>query len=130
MITVFKVIIESFRQAWQSLVGNKLRSFLSLLGISIGIFCIIGVLSAVDSLEDNVRSSFDKLGNDVIYVDRFTWAEDPGDNYWKWMKRPRPSYNDFKAIQTKVKSADMASFFTVVGGKTAKYRSSSVEGGF
>jgi len=56
MITILKVIQESFRQAWQSLVGNKLRSFLSLLGISIGIFCIIGVLSAVDSLEDNVRS--------------------------------------------------------------------------
>lgn len=130
MVTLIKVILESFRQAWQSLVGNKLRSFLSLLGISIGIFCIIGVLSAVDSLEDNVRSSFDKLGNDVIYVDRFTWAEDPGNNYWKWMKRPRPSYKDFKAIQTKVKGADMASFFTVVGGKTAKYRSSSVEGGF
>ncbi len=130
MITILKVIQESFRQAWQSLVGNKLRSFLSLLGISIGIFCIIGVLSAVDSLEDNVRSSFDKLGNDVIYVDRFSWAEDPGNNYWKWMKRPQPSYKDFKAIQTKVKSADMTSFYTVVGGKTVKYRSNNVEGSF
>ena len=130
MITILKVITESFRQAWQSLMGNKLRSFLSLLGISIGIFCIIGVLSAVDSLEDNVRASFDKLGNDVIYVDRFSWAEDPGQNYWKWMKRPQPSYNDFKAIQTKVKSAEMTSFYTVVGVKTAKYRSNSVEGGF
>lgn len=130
MITILKVIQESFRQAWQSLVGNKLRSFLSLLGISIGIFCVIGVLSAVDSLEDNVRSSFDKLGNDVVYVDRFSWAEDPGQNYWKWMKRPNPSYNDFKAIQTKVKSADMTSFYTVVGVKTAKYRSNSVEGSF
>jgi len=130
MITILKVIQESFRQAWQSLVGNKLRSFLSLLGISIGIFCVIGVLSAVDSLEDNVRSSFDKLGNDVVYVDRFSWAEDPGMNYWKWMKRPQPSYKDFKAIQTKVKSADMTSFYTVVGIKTAKYRSNSVEGSF
>ena len=130
MVTIVKVILESFRQAWQSLVSNKLRSFLSLLGISIGIFCIIGVLSAVDSLEDNVRSSFDKLGNDVIYVDRFSWSEDPGQNFWKWMKRPQPSYKDFKAIETKVKSADMASFYTVVGIKTAKYRSNNVEGGF
>ena len=130
MITILKVIQESFRQAWQSLTGNKLRSFLSLLGISIGIFCIIGVLSAVDSLEDNVRSSFDKLGNDVIYVDRFSWAEDPGQNYWKWMKRPQPSYKDYKAIQTKVQTAEMTSFYTVVGMKTIKYRSNSVEGGF
>ncbi|MEM6320050.1 MAG: ABC transporter permease [Bacteroidota bacterium] len=130
MVTLVKVFIESCRQAWQSLVGNKLRSFLSLLGISIGIFCIIGVLSAVDSLEDNVRASFDKLGNDVIYVDQFSWAEDPGQNYWKWMRRPQPSYKDFKAIQTKVDAADYTSFFTVVGAKTAKYRSNSVEGGY
>ncbi len=130
MITIIKVITESFRQAWQSLMSNKMRSFLSLLGVSIGIFCIIGVLSAVDSLEDNVRSSFDKLGNDVIYVDRFTWAEDPGHNYWKWMRRPKPNHKDFRAIQTKVKSADLVSYFVVVGIKTAKYKSSSVEGGF
>lgn len=130
MITLLKVITESFRQAWQSLVGNKLRSFLSLLGISIGIFCIIGVWSAVDSLEDNVRGSFDKLGNDVIYVDRFSWSEDPGDNFWKWMKRPQPSYKDYQAIRTKVKSAALTSFYTVVGIKTAKYKSNNVEGGF
>ena len=130
MITLLKVIKESFLQAWQSLFANKLRSFLSLLGISIGIFCIIGVLSAVDSLEDNVRSSFDKLGNDVVYIDRFSWAEDPGANYWKWMKRPSPSFKDFQAIKTRVKTADYTSFYTVVGIRTAKYRSNSVEGGF
>ena len=130
MITIIKVITESFWQAWQSLVANKMRSFLSLLGVSIGIFCIIGVLSAVDSLEDNVRSSFDKLGNDVIYVDRFTWAEDPGHNYWKWMRRPQPNHKDFRAVQTKVKAADLVSYFVVVGIKTVKYKSSNVEGGF
>ena len=128
MITLIKVITESFRQAWQSLMANKLRSFLSLLGISIGIFCIIGVLSAVDSLEDNVRSSFDKLGNDVIYVGRFSWAEDPGQNYWKWMKRPHPSYKDFEAVQTRLETAEYTSFHSAIGIKTAKYRSNSVEG--
>ena len=68
MRTILKIIRESILQAFQQLSGNKLRTFLSLLGISIGIFCIIGVLSAVDSLEDNVRGSLDKLGNDVVYV--------------------------------------------------------------
>ena len=55
MQTIIKVIIESISQAVQQLVGNKLRSFLSLLGITSGIFCIIGVFSAVDSLENNIR---------------------------------------------------------------------------
>ncbi len=48
---VLKVVYESIVQALQQLTGNKLRSFLSLLGVTIGIFCIIGVRSAVDSLE-------------------------------------------------------------------------------
>lgn len=124
-----KIIAESFRQAWQSLVANKLRSFLSLLGISIGIFCIIGVLSAVDSLEANLRTSFDQLGQDVIYVNRFSWTEDPKQNYWKWMKRPQPSFKDFQAIKTKVETAELVGLFTSLGFKTAKYRSNSVEGG-
>lgn len=54
-------------------MANKLRSFLEfLLGVTIGIFCIIGVKSAVNSLEDNIRNSMSKLGNDVIYIDKFS----------------------------------------------------------
>ena len=49
------LIKESFLFARQSLVANKLRSFLSLLGITIGIFAIILVFTIVDSLENNIR---------------------------------------------------------------------------
>lgn len=59
----FRILSESLHQAKQQLVGNKLRSFLTLLGITIGIFCVIAVLSAVDSLENNILESFEKLGN-------------------------------------------------------------------
>ena len=97
--TLIKVIFESFRQAFQSLISNKMRSFLSLLGICIGIFCIIGVLSAVDSLEDYVRMSFDRIGSDVVYIQKFSWEEDPERNYWKWMKRPNPDYSDYEALK-------------------------------
>jgi len=55
----FKFLSESVVMALQQLAGNKLRSFLSLLGIVIGIWSIISVLSAVDSLEMNIRGSFD-----------------------------------------------------------------------
>lgn len=124
-----KILFEAARQAIQSLVAHKLRSFLSLLGIAIGIFCIVGVLSVVDSLEDNISASFDKLGQDVIYVNRFSWTEDPGQNYWKWMKNPQPSYKDFQAIKTKVRAARLVSLYTNIGKKVAKFRSTSVEGG-
>lgn len=127
MITLLKIINESIRQAFQQLAGNKLRSFLSLLGITIGILCIVGVQSAVDSLEANIRGSFEKLGDDVIYIQKMPWNEDPGENWWKYMRRPNPSYNDYKAIKAKVKTAGLVDYHVFIGSKTIKYRSSSVD---
>ena len=70
-IFLSKIIKESFNQAFGQIIGNKLRSSLSLLGITIGVVCIVGVQAMVDSLETNVRSSLQKLGDDVIYVMKF-----------------------------------------------------------
>ena len=93
-----------------------MRTFLSLLGIMIGIFCIIAVQAAVDSLENNIRGSFEKLGNDVLYIDKRPWSDD-GDNYWKYMRRPKPSFGDYEAIRDKSKSTDMVSYSAFVGSK-------------
>lgn len=126
----FKIVWESFNQAFGSLVGNKLRTFLSLLGITIGIFCIIAVKSAVDSLQDNIVSGFNELGSDVIYLDKMPWNEDPGENYWKYAKRPDPSWDDYKALKRKSKLADNVSFTIFTGGRTIKYLSSSISNAF
>jgi len=122
-----KIFSESIAQAFQALLGNKLRSFLSLLGITIGIFCIIGVQSAVDSLQANVEDSFNKLGDDVVYVQKFPWAEDPHSNWWKWIQRPDPSFKDYNAIKKRVKSASLVDFHTFIGEPSFKYRTNSVE---
>lgn len=120
-----KVFIESIAQALQQLRANKLRSFLSLLGISIGIFCIIGVTAAVDSLEDNVRGSFEKLGDDVVYIQKFMWG-DPGPNWQRYLRRPDVSYKDFQAVSEKVNSAQVISYGVYIGRKTLKFQSSNV----
>jgi putative ABC transport system permease protein len=130
MRILLKILYESFDQAFHQLRVNKLRSFLSLLGITIGIFCIIAVMSAVDSLEDNIKGSFEQLGNDVIYISKLPWAEDPGKSYWKYFQRPVPSYEDYQVIKTRVRSASDVSLLVRIGRKTVKYRSSSVEGAF
>ncbi len=124
MFTIFKIMFESLRLAIHELISNKLRTFLSLLGITIGIFCIICVLSAVDSLEDNVRSSFAKLGNDVIYVRKFSW-EDSFEKWWQYIRRPNPNLEDFEAVREKCKGAKTTSFHAVIGFKTLKYKSRS-----
>jgi len=127
VILILKVIKESIAQAFGQLAGNKLRSFLSLLGITIGIFCIIGVQAAVDSLEDNIMDDIKKLGSDVVYVSKFSWMENPHENYVKIMRRPNPSFADYKMINKKVKSAAVVNFGVDLGFKTAKYLSNSVE---
>lgn len=127
MRQILRILSEGAAQAWQQLVANKLRSFLSLLGVTIGIFCIIGVKSAVNSLEDNIRGSMAKLGNDVIYIEKFSWSEDPGANYWKWMRRPNFSFNEFQALDERLRLADQVGLWQFLGAKTAKWKSSSVE---
>lgn len=126
----FRIMGEGAAQAWQQLMANKLRSFLSILGVTIGIFCIIGVKSAVDSLEANIRGSLQKLGNDVIYVEKFSWGEDPGTNYWKWMRRPNFSFGEYEALEERLKSASQVGYWQFLGLKTIKWRSSNTENVF
>lgn len=126
MRTTLKIIRESILQALQQLRANKMRTFLSLLGVTIGIFSIIGVLSAVDSLEDNVRGSLEKLGNDIVHVKKWPWA-DISDSWWDYLKRPNPDYNDYLAIKEKVNNKSLVSYFAVIGFRTVKFNNASVE---
>lgn len=130
MRQIIRILFEGAAQAWQQLMANKLRSFLSLLGVTIGIFCIIGVKSAVNSLEDNIRGSMSKLGNDVIYVEKFSWAENPGANFWKWMRRPNLSFVEYERLEEGLRNASKVGFWQYLGSKTIKWKSSSVENVF
>src|SRR6266478_1763390 len=72
-IIFVQVFRESVLFAVQSLRTNKLRSFLSLLGVAIGIFAIISVFTAVDSMENNIRDSIKSLGNNQVYIQKWPW---------------------------------------------------------
>lgn len=85
--------------AFQSLISNKLRSFLSLLGIAVGIFCIILVFTIVDSLEFNIKKSIQSLGNNVIYIDKWEWvAGDKDYPWWKYVNRPDIKLKEVNSI--------------------------------
>ena len=90
------VILNLFREsiffALQALAVNKLRTILSLLGITIGIFAIITVFAVVDSLENNLRKSVQRLGNDVVFVEKWPWTFGPDYPWWKYMNRPVADY--------------------------------------
>src|SRR3954463_2310517 len=103
LLVLFK---ESILFAWQSLVANKLRSFLSLLGITIGIFAIILVFTIVDSLESNIRGSIQSLGNNVVYVQKWPWLFGPDYPWWKYINRPVPQYYELDELQHRCRSTE------------------------
>lgn len=98
---ILRLIVESFRFAYNSLVVNRLRTFLSLLGITIGIFCIISVFTIIDSLERTIRDSMSKLGSNVIYIQKWPWTPPPGESeypWWKYLNRPVPKLFETQEI--------------------------------
>ncbi len=126
MLTFIKIIKESVLQAFHQLYSNKLRSFLSLLGISIGIFCIIWVLSMVGSMQKNVEGGFNKLGKDVIHVSKFSWV-DSQMKWWKYIRRPNPNYKDYLFLKDHLEKAQLVSYHARLGTRKAKYKSNSIE---
>ncbi len=128
MIMIFRIIGESFRFAWDALRQNKLRTMLSLLGISIGIFIIIAVFTGVDTMRNKLQSSVDKLGSKTIFINKFPWIFDGNFPWWKYVNRPQPSIRDYNALKNRMEMADGVCFEASSGNRTIKYRSSSVEG--
>lgn len=96
----FQLILTSVIQALQELRVNKLRTFLSLLGITIGIFCIIAVLTVLDSMKKNIETEVSTLGNDVLYVGRWPWMDEGGEyKWWEFWRRPSMSLKELRAIE-------------------------------
>lgn len=125
---LLRLIKESISMAWYALVVNKLRTFLSLLGVTIGIFAIITVYTAVDSMESSVKGSVEKLGNNVIYVQKWPWAFGGDYPWWKYWQRPSPSIDELDQLKDLTSLADEMCFMAFLGGQTIKWEGNNVEG--
>lgn len=117
------LIVESLRMSWNSVRLNKLRSALSVLGITIGIFCIVSVYALVHSLELSLNNQFTKLGADVLFIQKWPW-DDMGNNYpwWEYMKRPKSSPQDLQSLK---KMADNDKVQTIAYAYNANFNVSN-----
>jgi putative ABC transport system permease protein len=99
------IILSSFKMAVAEFRSNKLRTFLSLFGVTIGIFCIISVLSTVNSLEQAIQNDIKTLGSNTVYIDK--WEYSGGEDYpwWKYVNRPEPKSSEVDLIRGKVPAA-------------------------
>lgn len=122
-----RLLKESLFFALDSLIVNKLRTILSLLGITIGIFAMISVFTLVDSLENNIKSSIQGLGDNVIYVQKWPWSFDSGQPWWEYIRRPVPKQEEFKMVKKLSQTAESVAM--IISGRTVlKYESNSIDG--
>ena len=122
-----KLIFESFRFALSALRENRTRTFLSLLGVTIGIMTIIGIFSAVNTLRANLENSVEKLGSRSIYIQKWPWGGGGEYPWWKYMNRPEPTIRDFDRLRERVTLADGVAFDVGISNKTLKYMNNNVE---
>ena len=123
---ILKLMVESALSAWDALRANPLRTLLSLLGVTVGIFAIITVFTLVDSLERNIRDSFSFLGDKVIRVEKWPWIF--ADNYpwWKYYKRPHPSLDEYHFLAQRTTEAEGITIFAEKRGLELQYGNSSI----
>ena len=123
-----KLFRESFLFAYDALRQNKLRTFLSLLGVTIGIFTIISVKSAVDTLKNNLQKSVNKLGSNSIYIQKWPWVNNEDSPWWKYLQRPDPKLREFDELQRRSQTALAISYEISIDNRIVKYQSNTVDG--
>ncbi|MEA3446013.1 MAG: ABC transporter permease [Bacteroidota bacterium] len=123
---ILRLLKESLFFGYNSLIVNKLRTLLSLLGITIGIFAIISVFTIIDSLEGSIRTSIESLGDDVVYVQRFPWSFSADLPWWKFFQRPKTTLDELDQIVKRSKKAQNAAF-VVSTSSTIQFRHNSME---
>jgi len=125
---IFRLIGESFRFAWDAIRQNKLRTSLSLLGITIGIFIIIAVFTGVDTMKNKIQSSVDKLGSNTLFVQKWPWVFSGNFAWWKYVNRPEPSLRDYLGIKDRMDMAVGVCYEVNASNRTVKFESNSVDG--
>lgn len=107
-----RLIRESFAFAMRAIVANKVRTFLSLLGITIGIFSVISVLTVFDSIEMKLRKNIEELGSNVLYIQKWPWAMgDANYAWWEYMKRPETRLQEMEEIQRRSNLAEATGYY-------------------
>jgi putative ABC transport system permease protein len=125
MIVYLRLLKESLSFAINALRNNKLRTLLSLLGVTIGIFSIIAVLAAVDSLDRKISKDLSSLDKNTIYLMKFSFgpSEIP---QWKREQFPNVKYDEYIGLKNSLNNTDQVGYQLFVNRETLKYDSKTV----
>lgn len=125
MLVYLRLLKESFSFAINALRNNKLRTFLSLLGVTVGIFSIIAVLAAVDSLDKTIQGQLSSLDSNTMYLANMSFG--PTDvPRWQRETFDEVSYNEYKTIKSSVADAEYVALQLFVKRENIRYESELV----
>ncbi len=111
MFLFIRLIRESFLFAFEAIMVNKLRTLLSLSGITIGIFSVISVFTVFDSLEKSIRDNLSDLGSNTIFIQKWPWGTMGGEYpWWKYLNRPEATLDELEDIQRNSGAIEAAAF--------------------
>ena len=127
MFRFLEILWSSFKMALNEFRSNKLRTFLSLFGITVGIFCIIGVLATVDSLKYNIKQSVSSLGSNTIYIQKRPWGSGGPNDWWKYNNRPSPRFEESVLLAKRVNYAQNIGFITF-GSNNVEFEDEQLSG--
>ncbi|MXN91874.1 FtsX-like permease family protein [Flavobacterium sp. Sd200] len=127
MLLYLRLLKESFAFAMNALTNNKLRTFLSLLGVTIGIFSIIAVLAAVDSLDHKIKQDLNKVDKNTMYLKRFSFG--PTDvPRWKVQQFPNVTYDEYQYLKSSVPTVQTMAFQMFTKSEIIRYEDKSATG--
>ena len=112
------ILHESMMSAYRTVVLNKLRTSLSLLGVTIGIISIVSIFTVLDSLENNIRSSLSVFGTDVVIVDKWPWSAEDGDEeyaWWEYINRPVATLKEYDELKERMPGGTIVCFIGAIG---------------
>lgn len=128
-MSYLRLIYESIRFALGALLSNLLRTILSLLGVTIGIFAIIAVFTFVDSLEKSINESLNFLGSDNIMVQKWPYGFGGGIYpWWKYISRPYPTLDEYKYLSEHLNNHQAISIYAFRRDATVKSGNNSSDG--
>ncbi|WP_445453882.1 ABC transporter permease [Flavobacterium sp. 25HG05S-40] len=125
MLLYLRLLKESFALAMNALRNNKLRTMLSLLGVTIGIFSIIAVLAAVDSLDRKIKADLSTLDKNTIYLTQESFG--PSDiPRWKREQFPNVTFEEYQVLKATLSNVENTCFQYFTNSQNIKYESKTV----
>jgi putative ABC transport system permease protein len=119
-----QIFREVFRMALDSLRSHKLRSFLTILGIVIGVMTVIGMVSIIQGLNKSFLSELQSAGSDIISVQKYD-AVRMGEMSEEERTRKDLTFDDARAIVAGaplVKAVAVSTYVSVFDETEVKYR--------